>query len=65
MLEDVPDHLKTQKMCKKAVEKDANILEYVPDQHITQEMCIKARYCPWLIGHVPDHFKIINVYQGP
>ena len=33
------------------------MLKYVPDQYIMQEMWNEARDCPWLIGHVPDHFK--------
>ena len=53
----VHDNLKTQEMCEKAVKEDTNILKYVSDQYIMQEMCDKALDCPWLIGHVPDHFK--------
>ena len=42
MLEDVPDHFKTQKMCVKAVEKKSFTLGYVPDYFKTQEMCNDA-----------------------
>ena len=31
------------------------MLKYVPDQNITKEMCVRG--FPWLIGHVPGHFK--------
>ena len=31
MLEDVPNHLKTQKMCERAVEDEPETLQYVPD----------------------------------
>ena len=36
------DHLKTQKICEKAVEKSPYQLVDFPDCFKTQEMCIKA-----------------------
>ena len=60
----VPDNLKIQRVCKKAVEEDTSMLKYVPDQYIMQEMCIKARDFPWLIGHVPDRFKTQEMCTG-
>ena len=42
MLQFVPDHLKTKKLCKHAVKKLIYILRYVPDQYKTQQMCDKA-----------------------
>ena len=39
----IPDYLKTQKMCKKAVEKDPYQLGDFPDHLKTQEMCKKSR----------------------
>ena len=42
MLEFVPDHLKTKKMCKYAVKNLPYLLRYVPDQYKTQQMCDKA-----------------------
>ena len=42
MLEFVPDHVKTKKMCKHAVEKLHYLLRYVPDYYKTQQMCDKA-----------------------
>ena len=38
----VPDHLKMQEMCIKAVEVDPSFMELVPDHLKTQEMCDKA-----------------------
>ena len=33
----VPDHLKTQEMCHKAVKNDSSFLQCVPDWFITKE----------------------------
>ena len=38
----VPVHFKTEKMCIKAAEKEAETLEYVPDHFKSWEMCIEA-----------------------
>ena len=38
----VPNHLKTQEMCKKAVNHNLYLLNYVPDRHRTQKMCNEA-----------------------
>ena len=38
----MPDHLKTQGMCEKAVEEDPYQLDDFPDHLKTQEMCEKA-----------------------
>ena len=46
----VPDHLKTQEMCNKVINKNVLNLVYVPDWFITQEMCNKA------VEYVPDRF---------
>ena len=42
MLEFVPDHLKTKKLCKYAVKKLPYLLRYVPNQYKTQQMRDKA-----------------------
>ena len=42
MLEDVPDHFKTQKMCDAVVMEDLLLLRYVPDQFVTQQQ-VKLR----------------------
>ena len=42
MLKFVPDHLKTKKMCKHAVNKLPFATRHVPDQFNTQQMCYKA-----------------------
>ena len=39
MLKFVPDHLKTIKMCKHAVEKLPFVIRYVTDQYKTQQTC--------------------------
>ena len=35
----IPDHLKTQEMCSKAVDLEPFSLAYVPDLFKTQKMC--------------------------
>ena len=43
----------------KALEVDPNMLRRVPDHCKTHEISNEAvRRCSWLLGHVPDHFKI-------
>ena len=42
MLEFVPDHLKTKKMCKLAVKKLTYLLRVVPNKYKTQQICDKA-----------------------
>ena len=57
MLKYVPDYLKTEKMCERAVEEDSWPLVYVPDCFKRKDMCKGVCPHPRLIGHVPDHFK--------
>ena len=58
MLKFIPDHLKTEKMCKHAVKKLTYLLRYAPDRYKTQKMCDKA-----ILGNsgalksVPDCYK--------
>ena len=53
----IPDYLKTQEMCEKAVEKDPHMLCHVPDHFKTQEMCDKTvRDDPFSLVCVPDWF---------
>ena len=53
----VPDHIKTQGMCEKAVERNSRLLEDVPDRLLTQEMCdIAVRMEPWSSRIISDHF---------
>ena len=42
LLSYVPDHLKTQEMCEKAIKKRLQGLYYVPDHFKTNRMCEKA-----------------------
>ena len=58
MLKFVPDHLKTEKMCKHAVKKLPYLLRYVPDQNKTQQMCDKAILENGVtLKSVPDCYK--------
>ena len=58
MLQFVPDHLKTEKMCKHAVKKLPNILSYVSDQYKTRQMRHKAILeNGGTLKSVPEHFK--------
>ena len=55
MLEDVPDHFNTQKMCDKAIEIDPFTLWHVPNNLKMQEMCTRAVEAGLgLLGYVPD-----------
>ena len=58
MLRYTPDCVRTQEMCKKAVEKCPWLLGCVHDNLKTQEMCEKAveKY-PWLLGYAHDNLK--------
>ena len=51
----IPDNIKTQKMCERAIEDEPRSLALVPNHLKTQGMCIKAvEACPWLLKYVPD-----------
>ena len=55
-LGDVPDHFKTQEMCKRVVE-ESPVLKYVPDRFTTQKMCDKTvKDDPYTLQFVPDWF---------
>ena len=55
----IPDHLKTQGMCNKAVEKDPYNLKYVPNQFKTRKMCEKA------VEDDPETLKfVLNQYKA-
>ena len=41
-IREIPDHLKTQKMCGKAAHMEPGFLKYVPDHFKTHEMCNEA-----------------------
>ena len=54
----IPDHLKTQEICDKAVACNPRMLDYIPDKFKTQEMYIKAvEGDPFQFRHVYDEFK--------
>ena len=58
MLKFVPDHIKTRKMCKHAVQKLPILIRYVPDQYKTQRMCDKAiSENSGTLKSVPDCYK--------
>ena len=55
-LGDVPDHFKTQEMCKRVV-KENPVLKYVPDRFTTQKMCDEAvSHGTSSLQYVPDYF---------
>ena len=55
----IPDDLKTQEMCNKAIEKDPNMLKYVSVCFRTFGMCSRAveKYLHPL-RFIPDHLKV-------
>ena len=63
----IPDHLKTQKMCEKAVEEDPWWLYAVSDHFKTQEMCNKVvEVGPWQLKDVSDWFvthELIKIWH--
>ena len=62
MLKFVPDHLKTQQMCDKAIIENGGTLKSVPDCYKNQEMCNKAvdNY-PHVLEFVPECCKTQNM----
>ena len=57
-IREIPDHLKTQKMCDEAVRIESYSLEVVPDRFKTEEMCNEAvRRGPSTLYYVPYHLK--------
>ena len=57
-MEDVPDHFKTQEMCKKVVEENPWWVKEVLDHFKTQAMCERAvEEKPYTLEFVPDHLK--------
>ena len=58
MLKFVPDHLRTKKMCKDAVQKLPDLLRYVPNQYKAQQMCDKSIFeNGGTLKLVPDCYK--------
>ena len=54
VLKHVPDHLKTQEMCEKAVKDELDNLEFVPDCFKTKTMCERAvEKFPGALENVP------------
>ena len=63
-LRHVPDHLKTQEVCDKAVHTEPRSLVYVPDHFNTQEMCSEAVHGdPYTLKYVPDNLKTHEMYN--
>ena len=59
MLKFVPDHLKTEKICKHVVKKLPFVIRYVPNQCKTQQMCdIAVLENGGMLESVPDCDKI-------
>ena len=58
ILKRIPDDLKTQKMCKKPMEKVPWLLHYVPVRLRTKKMCDRAvEKCLHPLRFIPDHLK--------
>ena len=54
----IPDHLKTQEMCNKAMRTMPNVFQLIPFHFKTQGMCTKAIEAnPLRLYHVHDDFK--------
>ena len=57
----VPDHLKTQEVCKEAVSNGSR-LSFVPDQYKTQEMCNEVVHAmPKAFLWIPERFKTQDI----
>ena len=65
LLDFVPDHLKTQEMCTKAVCKNPYSLKFVPDPLESSEMCAEAvRKGPWSLRFVPIDLITQEIYNN-
>ena len=56
----IPDKFKNKEMCKMAVEKNGNSLEFVPNYWKTEELCTIAvgqNMAEYVFKHVPDELK--------
>ena len=63
-IREIPDHLKTQMMCGKAVRIESSSLAFVPDHLKTEGMCNEAvRRKPYTttLYYVPDHLKMQKI----
>ena len=61
-IRETPDHLKTQKMCEKAVHMEPRSLKYVPDHFKSEGMCERTiEKAPYLLRHVPNQYKTGDV----
>ena len=54
----VPDRIKTQELCNKAVDADPGPLAFTPDCLKTHYMCNEAvAHNPYKLRFIPDHLK--------
>ena len=54
----VPDHLKAQNLCNKAVHMEPRLLAYAPDHLKTQKICKETvTHKPYMLRFIPDHLK--------
>ena len=57
VLEDVPDHFKTQEICERVVENKPETFQFIPNHFKTQEICDKAiKVDSSSLQYVPDWF---------
>ena len=60
----IPDEVRMQKMCNKAMRENPAAFFFVPDRFKTQEMCEKVvERSPWHLKHVPDHLKTQEMWK--
>lgn len=59
ILDKVPDELRSQKMCDRAVEISVDSFAYVPERFVTEEMLISVanRACGRVCDNFPDRFR--------
>ena len=58
-IQEIPDHLKAQKMCTKSIKEELWLLRFVPDRFWSQEMCAEAVHNErYLLQEILDDPKI-------
>lgn len=54
----IPEHLRTEEFCKKAVKKNGDIVRIIPEEYQTYEMYkLAVTHKGGVLKHVPDEFK--------
>ena len=64
ILEFVPNHFKTHKICVKVFQNLLFVIIHVLDEYKTGQMCEKVILeNPWMLGVIPNHYKIQNMCE--